>query len=78
MSKTKWHSGPPPSVGWWPASVCNDLTCLRWWNGRAWSLPAYAGDGSMKVETAVRFLSCNTAQIFWTDRPASWPERSRT
>lgn len=31
-----WRSGPPPSVGWWPASKRGDPTVLRWWGGSNW------------------------------------------
>jgi hypothetical protein len=36
-----WHKGKPPSIGWWPASVQRDQKCIRWWNGKHWSAPAY-------------------------------------
>jgi hypothetical protein len=38
--EAKWHSGPPPHVGWWNASVGCDPEVWRWWNGWRWSLPA--------------------------------------
>lgn len=37
MTARKWHSGPPPSVGWWPASCMHKATVIRWWDGRRWS-----------------------------------------
>lgn len=36
-----WHSGPPPHVGWWNASVSHDQSSWRWWNGVCWSKAAY-------------------------------------
>ena len=36
-----WHKGPPPSVGWWPASVARDPRALRWWDGTCWSNVAW-------------------------------------
>lgn len=46
MSKQKWHSGPPPHVGWWN---CKDPTSKllgdwRFWNGRSWSLRCLPSD----------------------------------
>lgn len=34
-----YHSGPPPSVGWWPTRVrfCGLPGRMRWWNGVGWS-----------------------------------------
>ena len=32
-----WHEGPPPEIGWWPASIGRNAECLRWWNGEFWS-----------------------------------------
>lgn len=37
MTKRTWHSGPPPSVGWWPASAFGDPESIRWWDGVRWS-----------------------------------------
>jgi hypothetical protein len=37
--KVVWKSGPPPSVGWWPASrEMLQKDTLRFWNGSQWSL----------------------------------------
>jgi Protein of unknown function (DUF2510) len=75
---TTWHKGPPPSIGWWPASKAGNPKCLRWWNGAAWSLDCYS---DMRTETAERragFKALVQDNIKWTKRPASWPERSRT
>lgn len=77
MSKTKWHSGPPPSVGWWPASMCGNYACFRWWDGSRWSAAAWAEDTKDQASFAAGVKTYYT-YIKWTDRPASWPERSRT
>jgi hypothetical protein len=76
---TTWHKGPPPSIGWWPASSCRDKECLRWWDGKHWGGPCYKGEPRWSIEReashkVVRF----TDEIEWTERPASWPERSKT
>ena len=78
---TKWHSGPPPSLGWWPCKVKNQEPCgvLRWWNGKHWSWADRQGDSA---EEAAGYASTPTSyyhfEIQWSDRPDSWPERSRT
>ena len=41
MTIRTWHSGHPPSIGWWPASVYEDPTTIRWWDGTDWSRPAW-------------------------------------
>lgn len=72
-----WRKGPPPSIGWWPASFSKDPNCLRWWNGHCWSIGAYeyTAAGAEKVAS---LRSDHQDTIEWTDRPAWWPERSKT
>ena len=77
MKKTVWHSGPPPSLGWWPASVARDKTILRWWNGKYWSDCVGEDTEASLVARAAKKRSVEIS-IEWTDRPASWPERSKT
>jgi hypothetical protein len=77
MSKTKWHSGPPPSVGWWPASRFRDDAWMRWWDGERWSFAAHLSFSAKQAEDKAS-MSADFTGINWTDRPASWPERSRT
>ena len=77
---TTWRKGPPPSVGWWPASTSRNANCLRWWDGLQWSFPAHV---KWTAEVAAKEASQPTEQqlqdeIEWTDRPADWPERSKT
>ena len=78
MSKTVWHKGPPPSVGWWPASVCEDSTCIRWWNGKWWSTPCYKNTLLVNVAVKAKMKSVQGPFIYWAKRPANWPARSRT
>ena len=67
-----WHSGPPPSIGWWNASVKQDRTAWRWWNGKGWSLVAYeSADYVGYVENS----KCHqTNDIKWSDY---YPENAR-
>ena len=78
---TKWHSGPPPSLGWWPCETKGRFIKgrLRWWNGHCWSWVAWPHESA---EDAARWASkldsCGTTDILWSARPAEWPERSKT
>ena len=75
---TTWRKGPPPSIGWWPASAFHDPRALRWWDGQGWSLHALPEDHLKNVSRRAALKSWIQAEIEWTDRPASWPERSKT
>ena len=75
---TTWHKGPPPSIGWWPASVTKDRAALRWWNGKWWSDPAWGLASAQTAAAAARRKDWSQDEIEWTDRPEWWPERSRT
>lgn len=81
-SKTKckpgWHEGPPPSIGWWPASICCDPRTLRWWNGKRWSVACYPKDSAKSVGFWAGVYNTGKETIFWAERPESWPARSKT
>jgi hypothetical protein len=34
-----WYSGPPPEIGWWPASYSRNISIIRYWDGKIWSKP---------------------------------------
>lgn len=80
MSQKKWHKGPPPSVGWWPASMWRDAACLRWWDGHNWGKACYAlQDKNVAANKAhMREKIIGEFAIEWQNRPKSWPKRSRT
>jgi len=75
---TTWHKGPPPSIGWWPASYWGDAHVLRWWNGEYWSRPAEEEFELHQVAATAALKDPSQHEIEWTDRPAWWPARSRT
>ena len=65
----KWHKGPPPEIGWWPASLVQDHQCIRWWNGKYWSVGAIPEDSAEKAaKFASKRSSHSTGWIQWTDR----------
>lgn len=74
---TVWHKGPPPSLGWWPASDRRNAFVLRWWNGKNWSTAVGAW---RTAEAAGKAATTPTrgGEIEWRDRPDNWPERSKT
>ena len=85
--RQQWFAGPPPSIGWWPTSYSRMWAentrvdrAMRWWDGREWSCVAYPGDRARRALMIANIPHpWNPAwPIFWTDRPASWPDRSRT
>ena len=80
MSTVVWHSGPPPSKGWWPASSVGDPTTIRWWNGSCWSLPVRAYYfPEQAAELAERPADAMVSlKVLWAARPEDWPMRSRT
>lgn len=65
----KWHKGPPPEIGWWPASIVQDHQSIRWWNGEFWSVGALPEDSA---EEAAKYATKKSSQrpdwIQWTDR----------
>lgn len=74
----KWQKGPPPSIGWWPASAFRDRTILRWWNGRYWSSGVWVYGNESEVASAAKQKGASQKAIEWLPRPKSWPQRSRT
>ncbi len=75
---TTWYKGPPPSIGWWPASTLLNPKLLRWWDGKWWSLAVVPGTPANEAGEWAKLRAPRQDDIAWTDRPASWPERSRT
>jgi hypothetical protein len=75
---TEWHSGPPPSLGWWPASIYGEVGHYRWWDGACWSFDIHR-NGTAKEAGRVASLKSNLSErVGWQHRPDDWPERSRT
>jgi len=64
-----WRSGPPPEVGWWPASRSQHPEILRWWNGRKWGLATHC-ERNYKEASANADISTDMSCtcIPWTDR----------
>ena len=66
-----WRDGPPPEIGWWPASHVRhpDPTVLRWWDGAAWSCAAFDSDPSNFAGLVASVQTGHDDRdIRWTDR----------
>jgi len=74
----KWRSGPPPSKGWWIASMCYDQNVLRWWSGRSWSQGIHHSGNSKEAAFVAGLIEPAQQIVKWLPRPKSWPERSKT
>jgi len=73
----KWHSGPPPHVGWWNASYYdghNRNMSWRWWNGEYWSHLVFPFDSIVMVGISSGEFDDYQDKIQWTDY---WPENAR-
>ena len=46
---TKYHSGPPPSIGWWPTRIGKSCREYRWWDGKRWSWPAFPHENEFRA-----------------------------
>lgn len=79
MSPMKWHKGPPPSIGWWPTknTLNTHQGAYRWWDGECWSWPAFSFEPAAKAAYWATKKE-DKKGIEWAERPANWPERSRT
>lgn len=65
MSGVQWFSGPPPAVGWWPASRRTVLDVYRWWDGEKWSYPAYREFFKEEAESWAQMVHVQTTPIQW-------------
>jgi len=63
-----WHKGPPPEIGWWPASYSRDPYCLRWWNGNVWSQEARPLDTAEQAAAQAKFECLCSDDMEWTER----------
>lgn len=82
LVKVGWHKGPPPSIGWWPASKVFDETSVRWWNGTHWSysfsaLKTYTDHHLNFWAPCIERVKSGEL-IYWMDRPNYWPDKSKT
>lgn len=85
LPKPGWFKGVPPSIGWWPASMYCLSDRLRWWDGELWSVAVNIEHDEKRVEFLMGILdrmpvaaADNQPRIYWTQRPDTWPEASKT
>ena len=66
MTAPQWFSGPPPAVGWWPASIGAKFTDVyRWWDGSEWSQPAFASYHASISSDVAHLKSHNNDRMLW-------------
>lgn len=76
--QVQWFYGPPPSVGWWPASMVQYERNLRWWDGECWSIACADHRSEHEAEMKAATKCDNQVHIQWTHRPDNWPVESYT
>ena len=68
MKKRKWHKGPPPSIGWWPASMDKNPEVIRWWDGTHWSAAVFPEFPASKAAYWAKVKVGAPVWLEWTDR----------
>jgi len=64
----QWRKGPPPEIGWWPASVDRDPFSIRWWDGNFWSFPCWPEYTKEVAAARATIRSGASSAIEWTAR----------
>lgn len=74
--EVEWFSGPPPEVGWWPASTIQRAENLRYWDGQCWSCWVYhtrprqeAGSIARRAATVNEQSEIRWTHRWWEDKP---------
>jgi len=64
---TKYHSGPPPSIGWWPTRIGKSCREYRWWDGKRWSWPAFPHENEFRAArwAAKKEVKSYNFEIIW-------------
>ena len=68
MNRPKWRKGPPPSIGWWPASTSKDKNRIRWWSGSEWSDFAEPSCTAIEAAWHAEIKHHEVREIEWTER----------
>jgi hypothetical protein len=66
--KPVWRKGPPPEIGWWPASINRNPKMLRWWDGVEWGLAAEPTNRESYAAALAKKRPAAQGAIRWTDR----------
>lgn len=68
MTKKTWHTGAPPSIGWWPASIMRDAEAIRWWDGKDWSRVAVPTQNKTEAASIASVKAARHCGIEWSER----------
>lgn len=76
MTKTTWHKGNPPSIGWRPAnytSKCDykggrNPRIIRWRDGEFWSTAAFPDFTAVEAADSADFKAFKQDYIEWSGR----------
>lgn len=61
-----YQPGPPPCVGWWPASLHGQTKdCYRYWDGTKWSFAGRQFNTSAQAAKIARDRSFHSGVIKW-------------
>lgn len=65
-----WYSGPPPEIGWWPASSggMRNPKWIRYWNGKRWSVGDHMSNTAQEVSKDASVWESLDYKIEWTER----------
>ena len=74
MTARVWHTGPPPHVGWWNASVTRGEYLWRWWHGKCWSTCVCADDSTGEMQRCASIQMPESHVVEWS---YYWPENAR-
>lgn len=64
IPKIESFGGPPPSIGWWPATIHGIRGPIRWWNGEHWSACAFKGESMEHVLKMAKTQADSTTAEF--------------
>ena len=65
----EWFKGPPPEIGWWPASTMRNPGTLRYWDGEYWSNGIFDYEPKSRItKDVLKQREDNLDLILWAHR----------
>lgn len=75
-----WRTGPPPEIGWWPASYNDNVDVLRYWDGSRWSFNVRPSESQRRagvegLKNMFRFAKgIKWSDRWWLTQPKGYPK----